>query len=188
MITSVDTNVLLDVFHISSAAPGAVSGMVARCLRQRVTLLICDIVYAELVPAFGERVALNRALREIGITLSPINTDHRLGSRNTLDAVPAGRRAAQDASSPTSLSAPTPPYLGRRLPHSRPRLLHLLLPRTEESLTEQRAKSATICRADEPATYHRTAPTTPCPILRASAVDRTRISSIRACPHSIPHC
>ena len=26
-----------------------------------------------MVPAFGERVALNRALREIGVTLSPIN-------------------------------------------------------------------------------------------------------------------
>ena len=38
-------------------------------------LLVCDIVHAELVPAFGERVALNRALREIGITLSPINSD-----------------------------------------------------------------------------------------------------------------
>ena len=32
------------------------------------------MVYAELVPAFGDRNALEAALREIGATISPINT------------------------------------------------------------------------------------------------------------------
>ena len=72
MITSVDTNVLLDVF-ISQAPHHAQSVDWLRTAYDRGTLLVCDIVYAELVPAFGERVALNRVLREIGVTLSPIN-------------------------------------------------------------------------------------------------------------------
>ena len=72
MITSVDTNVLLDVF-ISHAPHHAQSVDWLRTAYDRGTLLVCDIVYAELVPAFGERVALNGALREIGVTLSPIN-------------------------------------------------------------------------------------------------------------------
>ena len=74
MITSVDTNVLLDVF-VSHAPHLAQSVEWLRAAYDRGSLLVCDIVYAELVPAFGERVALNRALREIGVTLSPINTD-----------------------------------------------------------------------------------------------------------------
>ena len=37
-------------------------------------MLVCDIVYAELVPAFGNREALDGALREINATLSPIDT------------------------------------------------------------------------------------------------------------------
>ena len=37
-------------------------------------IAICDIVYAELVPAFGDRSVLDRALREIKATTSPIDT------------------------------------------------------------------------------------------------------------------
>ena len=37
-------------------------------------VVVCDIVYAELVPAFAERTALDRALRGIGATLSPISS------------------------------------------------------------------------------------------------------------------
>ena len=73
MIRSVDTNVLLDVF-ISRASHHAQSVEWLRAAYDRGTLLVCDIVYAELVPAFGERAALNRALREIGVRLSPINS------------------------------------------------------------------------------------------------------------------
>ncbi len=74
MITSVDTNVLLDVF-LSQAPHHTQSTEWLRAAYDRGELLGCDIVYAELVPAFGERAALDRALQEIGITLSPINGD-----------------------------------------------------------------------------------------------------------------
>ena len=74
MITSVDTNVLLDVF-VSKAPHHAQSVDWLRAAYDRGALLVCDIVYAESVPAFGERVALNSALMEIGVTLSPINRD-----------------------------------------------------------------------------------------------------------------
>lgn len=74
MITSVDSNVLLDVF-VSQAPDHAQSVDWLRAAYDRGALLVCDIVYAELVPAFGERAALNRALQEIGVTLSPINRD-----------------------------------------------------------------------------------------------------------------
>ena len=35
---------------------------------------MCDIVYAELVPAFGDRAALDRALAEINARVSPVDT------------------------------------------------------------------------------------------------------------------
>lgn len=38
------------------------------------TLLVCSIVYAELVPAFNDQSALDRSLQEIRVTLSPIDT------------------------------------------------------------------------------------------------------------------
>ena len=169
MITSVDTNVLLDVF-ISQAPHHAQSVDWLRTAYDRGTLLVCDIVYAELVPAFGERVALNRALREIGVTLSPINTDI---------AWEAGTRWMQyrRAGGPRKTHHHRLPYrrprhrIGRRLPHSRPRLLHLLLSRTEESLTDNRQSSA-ICRAEEAATYRRTGPTKPCPNLRGALLTK----------------
>ncbi|MCY4431507.1 MAG: hypothetical protein OXC11_14100, partial [Rhodospirillales bacterium] len=37
-------------------------------------IILCDIVYAELVPAFHDRSALDRALREINAAASPIDT------------------------------------------------------------------------------------------------------------------
>lgn len=40
----------------------------------RGAILVCNIVYAELVPAFGGRSSLDEALREINATISPIDT------------------------------------------------------------------------------------------------------------------
>ena len=37
-------------------------------------ILVCDVVYAELVPAFGDRSALDRALRRINATTAPLDT------------------------------------------------------------------------------------------------------------------
>ena len=73
MITAVDTNVLLDVF-VSSAAHHSQSQKWLISAYDRGAILVCDIVYAELVPAFGDRSSLDRALGEINATVSPIDT------------------------------------------------------------------------------------------------------------------
>ena len=73
MITSVDTNVLLDVF-VPSDEFGPQSRGWLNAAHNRGTIILCDIVYAELVPAFSDRDSLDGALREIGATLSPIDS------------------------------------------------------------------------------------------------------------------
>ena len=72
MITSVDTSVLLDVL-VSSAPHHSQSQEWLIDAYDRGAILVCDVVYAELVPAFGDRSSLDRALREINATLSPID-------------------------------------------------------------------------------------------------------------------
>ena len=73
MITAVDTNVLLDVF-VSSAAHHSQSQEWLISAYDRGAILVCDVVYAELVPALGDRSSLDRALGEINATISPIDT------------------------------------------------------------------------------------------------------------------
>ena len=73
MITSVDTSVLLDVFasgspHHSHSQQWLIDAY------DRGAILVCDVVYAELVPAFGDRSSLDSTLREINATVSPIDT------------------------------------------------------------------------------------------------------------------
>ena len=74
MTTAADTNILLDVF-IPDSVHTLESGEALHAARQRGPLLICDVVYAELVPNFASREALDAALRTIGATISPIDTD-----------------------------------------------------------------------------------------------------------------
>ncbi len=73
MITSVDTNVLLDVFLSGTAHHSQSQEWLIRAY-DRGAILVCDIVYAELVPAFGDRSSLDQTLREINATVSPIDT------------------------------------------------------------------------------------------------------------------
>lgn len=73
MITAVDTSVLLDVF-LPDERHGPRSAVRLRAAYDRGAVLVCDVVYAELVPAFGDRAALDGVLREIGGTPSPIDT------------------------------------------------------------------------------------------------------------------
>jgi len=73
MITSVDTNVLLDVF-LSTSRHHSQSREWLRSAYDAGAIVVCDIAYAELVPAFGDRPALDGALREMHAALSPINT------------------------------------------------------------------------------------------------------------------
>ena len=73
MITAVDTNVLLDVFLVDNRyGPESLDRL--RTAYDQGAIIVCDIVFAELVPAFGDRHALERALDEIHATLSPITS------------------------------------------------------------------------------------------------------------------
>ena len=73
MITSVDTNVLLDMFR-STSPHHAQSRERLREAYDRGAIVVCDVVYAELVPFFGDRAALDGVLREMGATTSPIDS------------------------------------------------------------------------------------------------------------------
>ena len=73
MITSVDTNVLFDLFRTDSPYHAQSIGWI-RGAYDRGAIIICDIVYAELVPEFPDRESLDGALREIGAKLSPIDS------------------------------------------------------------------------------------------------------------------
>ncbi len=76
MITAVDTNVLLDVV-LPDAQHGPRSAAWLRAAYDAGAIIICDVVYAELVPTFNSRAEsraeLDDALRELDVTLSPTN-------------------------------------------------------------------------------------------------------------------
>ena len=72
MITAVDTSVLLDVF-LADKQHGPSSKQRLRSAYDRGALIICDVVYAELAPAFADRVALDNALKEVNVALSPLD-------------------------------------------------------------------------------------------------------------------
>ena len=54
MISAVDTNILLDVF-LPDKTFGQESAELLRSAYDEGALIICDVVYAELVPQFGDR-------------------------------------------------------------------------------------------------------------------------------------
>jgi hypothetical protein len=74
MITAVDTNVLLDVFLPD---PGFVDISTERLKRayDEGALVVCDVVFAELVPQFHERADLDRALSIINVSVSSLNAE-----------------------------------------------------------------------------------------------------------------
>ena len=73
MISAVDTNVLLDVFRPDPKF-GPLSAEWLRRAYDDGAVLVCDVVYAELVPFFGDRLTLDEALSDLGATLSPIDS------------------------------------------------------------------------------------------------------------------
>ena len=73
MIAAVDTSVLLDVF-LPDETFGPRSAEWLRDAYDAGAIVICDIVYAELAPAFPDRSALDAALREINANTSPIDS------------------------------------------------------------------------------------------------------------------
>ena len=79
MITAVDTNVLMDIFR-STAPHHTQSQNWLRAAYDAGAIIVCHVVYAELVPSFGDQSLLDEALisslREVGINAvtSPIDT------------------------------------------------------------------------------------------------------------------
>ena len=74
MITAVDTSVLLDIFR-ADERHGPESQERLKAAYDAGAVVICDMVYAELVPAFGDRTLLDDTLRRINTSASPITTD-----------------------------------------------------------------------------------------------------------------
>ena len=82
MITAVDTSVLLDVF-IPDDEHGPQSRRWLRAAYDAGAVVVCDLVYAELVPSFADRDSLDRALQALGAALSSVDSTmaHEAGLR-----------------------------------------------------------------------------------------------------------
>ena len=74
MITAVDTKVLLDILR-GDERHGPESQERLKAAYDTGAVVVCDIVYAELVPAFDDRALLDDTLRQINASMSPITTD-----------------------------------------------------------------------------------------------------------------
>ena len=74
MITALDTNVLLDVF-LPDSRFAAESAERLKNAYDEGALILCDIVYAELVPQFGNRSKLDSALATINASISSLDAD-----------------------------------------------------------------------------------------------------------------
>ena len=72
-MTAVDTSVLLDVF-LADPCHGEQSRERLRAAYDAGAILVCDIVYAELTPAFRDRATLDAALRDINAPTSPVDS------------------------------------------------------------------------------------------------------------------
>ncbi len=74
MITAIDTNILLDIF-LPNERFAAESAKLLKLAYNKGALIICDIVYAELVPQFQDRQRLDNTLDTINVSLSSTNAD-----------------------------------------------------------------------------------------------------------------
>jgi len=74
MITAIDTNILLDIF-LPNERFAAESAKLLKLAYNKGALIICDIVYAELVPQFQDRQRLDNTLATINVSLSSANAD-----------------------------------------------------------------------------------------------------------------
>ena len=74
MITAIDTNILLDVF-LPDKKYAKSSAVLLKQAYDEGVLVICDIVYAELVPQFNSRPLLNSTLARINVTISSVDLD-----------------------------------------------------------------------------------------------------------------
>jgi predicted nucleic acid-binding protein len=74
VITAVDTNVLLDVF-LPDPQWGKQSLLALEAAYDQGALVMCSLVYAELLPQFGNRSLLDAALHKIKCTVEPPDRD-----------------------------------------------------------------------------------------------------------------
>ena len=74
MISAIDTNILLDVF-LPDKRFAEQSARLLKLAYDEGALIICEIVYAELVPQFGDRHRLDSALATLNVSVSSSNTD-----------------------------------------------------------------------------------------------------------------
>ena len=74
MVSVIDTNILLDIF-LPDPVYGESSLKLLEKMYQQGSLVICDIVYSELVPQFNEKNLLDESLEKIGINIISSNTN-----------------------------------------------------------------------------------------------------------------
>ncbi|MBW2109460.1 MAG: type II toxin-antitoxin system VapC family toxin [Deltaproteobacteria bacterium] len=74
MITAVDTNILLDVFLPDKKFAESSANFLKQAYNEG-ALIICDIVYAELVPQFRDRKKLDQTLATINASCSSLDPD-----------------------------------------------------------------------------------------------------------------
>jgi predicted nucleic acid-binding protein len=74
MTTAVDTNVLLDIL-LPDPVYGEASLLALENAYEQGALVICEVVYAELAPQFESRDRLDRILKQMEITVQPLNLE-----------------------------------------------------------------------------------------------------------------
>ena len=73
MSTAIDTNIIFDLLRTKS--PHHPNSLIRfQHAKDRGDVIICDVVYAELVPQFEDQEALDKALEELGVIFSPTNS------------------------------------------------------------------------------------------------------------------
>jgi len=73
MRLALDTSVLLTIFHQEPGAEEWMDALVSA--RRQGQLSLCEVVYAELAPAFGSREELEGVLTALGARLDPITAE-----------------------------------------------------------------------------------------------------------------
>ena len=71
MKTAIDTSVLLSVFKAESDANAWLDRLVRA--RREGQLVVCDVVYAELTPAFSEHEELSKTLAKLGVAFEAVS-------------------------------------------------------------------------------------------------------------------
>jgi len=72
MILALDSSALLCIFNDEAGADAWLDAMVSA--RRQGPLIVCEVVYAELAPAFPERGGLQAALGHLGARFDPIQS------------------------------------------------------------------------------------------------------------------